>query len=53
MLLQRFQYLNYAAPYQKPLHSYGKGNLPFLRKVSASYDNQLVFQHRLKGGFKL
>lgn len=52
-LLQKFQYLNYAAPYQKPLASYGAGNLAFLKEVSKRYDPEGVFQTRVPGGFKL
>ncbi|KAJ6446253.1 FAD-binding protein [Purpureocillium lavendulum] len=52
-MLQRFQYLNYAAPYQNPLRSYGNQNLNFLRNIAASYDPKSIFQHRSGGGFKL
>ncbi|KAF7544934.1 hypothetical protein G7046_g9676 [Stylonectria norvegica] len=52
-LLGRFQYLNYAAPYQDPFRSYGEDNLAFLRKVSKDYDPGRVFQVRVPGGFKL
>ena len=52
-LLGRFQYLNYAAPYQDPFKSYGKDNLAFLRKVSREYDPENVFQEQVPGGFKL
>ncbi|KAF4945264.1 hypothetical protein FGADI_12084 [Fusarium gaditjirri] len=39
-LLQKFQYLNYAAPYQKPFESYGADELEFLRRelVASSYE---------------
>ncbi|KAK4143577.1 FAD-binding domain-containing protein [Dichotomopilus funicola] len=52
-LLQKFQYINYAAPYQKPLASYGAKNLEFLKGVSKRYDPEGVFQTRVPGGFKL
>lgn len=52
-LLLRFQYLNYAAPFQTPLESYGEENLRFLRAVSEKYDPKGVFQKRVPGGFKL
>jgi hypothetical protein len=52
-LLLGFQYLNYAAPYQTPLESYGEENNEFMRKVSRKYDQGEVFQKRVRGGFKL
>ncbi|KAK2591832.1 hypothetical protein QQS21_010471 [Conoideocrella luteorostrata] len=52
-LLQRFQYLNYAAPYQKPLQSYGFDNFDFLKQVSHEYDKHVVFQKQLRGGYKV
>ncbi|KAH6630037.1 hypothetical protein B0J18DRAFT_443023 [Chaetomium sp. MPI-SDFR-AT-0129] len=52
-LLQKFQYINYAAPYQKPLASYGAKNIAFLKGVSKRYDPEGVFQTRVPGGFKL
>ncbi|GJN77669.1 hypothetical protein PLIIFM63780_001162 [Purpureocillium lilacinum] len=51
--LQAFQYLNYAAPYQAPLASYGHKNVEFLLKVRAAYDPEEIFQKRVGGGFKL
>ncbi|KPM41475.1 hypothetical protein AK830_g5093 [Neonectria ditissima] len=51
-LLQRFQYLNYAAPFQSPLQSYGKDKLEFLKLVSEKYDPEQMLQKRV-GGFKL
>ena len=52
-LLLKFQYLNYAAPFQAPLEAYGEDNLRFLRAVSEKYDPKGVFQKRVPGGFKL
>ncbi|KFZ10746.1 hypothetical protein V502_07954 [Pseudogymnoascus sp. VKM F-4520 (FW-2644)] len=52
-LLLKFQYLNYAAPFQTPLEAYGEENLRFLRGVSGKYDPKGVFQKRVPGGFKL
>ena len=52
-LLRNFQYLNYAAPFQAPLESYGAENLEFLQQVSRKYDPTSVFQCRVPGGFKL
>ncbi|UNI14534.1 hypothetical protein JDV02_001152 [Purpureocillium takamizusanense] len=51
--LLKFQYINYAAPHQTPLQSYGPDNLEFLRKVRAAYDPEGVFQNLARGGFKL
>lgn len=51
-LLQDFQYLNYAAPHQKPLHSYGKDELDFLESTSDKYDPARILQKNV-GGFKL
>jgi hypothetical protein len=51
-LLQKFQYLNYATPYQKPFESYGADELEFLRSVSKRYDPAQILQKRV-GGFKL
>ena len=48
-----FVYLNYANPSQDPLGSYGVENVEFIRKVSAKYDPQGVFQRRVPGGFKI
>jgi FAD/FMN-containing dehydrogenase len=52
-LLRGFRYLNYAAPWQEPLKSYGEANLANLRAVSKRYDPHGVFQHQVPGGFKL
>ena len=51
-LLQQFQYLNYAAPFQDPVQSYGVENLELLRQVGKKYDPMHVMQNRV-GGFKL
>ncbi|KAF2649454.1 FAD-binding domain-containing protein [Lophiostoma macrostomum CBS 122681] len=52
-LLKRFRYLNYAAPGQEPLRSYGKKNFAALTEVSRKYDPNGVFQKLVPGGFKL
>ncbi|KAK4032371.1 FAD-binding domain-containing protein [Parachaetomium inaequale] len=52
-LLRKFQYLNYAAPYQTPLASYGADSVKFLQRVSRKYDPLALFQARVPGGFKL
>ncbi|KLO82321.1 Uncharacterized protein LW93_9514 [Fusarium fujikuroi] len=51
-LLQKFQYLNYAAPYQWPFESYVGNELEFLKSVSKKYDPAQILQKRV-GGFKL
>lgn len=51
-LLQDFQYLNYAAPHQRSLHSYGKDKLDFLKLTSEKYDSARILQKNV-GGFKL
>ncbi|KAF5618076.1 6-hydroxy-D-nicotine oxidase [Fusarium tjaetaba] len=51
-LLQKFQYLNYAAPYQRPFESYGDDEREFLKSVSKKYDPAQILQRRV-GGFKL
>lgn len=48
-----FEYLNYAAPFQDPLGSYGAHNLQFLRDVAGRYDPDGFFREALPGGFKL
>ncbi|KAF5637904.1 6-hydroxy-D-nicotine oxidase [Fusarium sp. NRRL 52700] len=51
-LLQKFQYLNYAAPYQTPFESYGDDEQEFLKAASKKYDPAQILQKRV-GGFKL
>ena len=48
-----FIYLNYAAPWQKPITSYGQANKNFLQSVSKEYDPNSLFQKAVPGGFKL
>lgn len=48
-----FIYLNYAAPWQKPITSYGQANKNFLQSVSKKYDPNSLFQKAVPGGFKL
>lgn len=45
--------LNYAAPSQDPLGSYGVENLAFMRGVASKYDPEGFWQQRVPGGFKL
>ncbi|KAL8759917.1 MAG: hypothetical protein Q9184_003477 [Pyrenodesmia sp. 2 TL-2023] len=46
-------YLNYAAPDQDPLGSYGEENVRKLRAASTKYDPKGLFQTGVPGGFKL
>lgn len=48
-----FTYLNYAAPFQDPLESYGAANLALMKSVAAKYDPEVVFQKLVPGGFKV
>lgn len=52
-LLHRFRYANYANADQKPLQSYGEGNVGLLHRVAGRYDPDGVFQKLVPGGFKL
>ncbi|KAH7383211.1 hypothetical protein BKA66DRAFT_91293 [Pyrenochaeta sp. MPI-SDFR-AT-0127] len=49
----QYRYLNYCASWQKPLESYGKENLEFLKGVGKKYDSNGLFQKGCVGGFKL
>lgn len=46
-------YLNYAAPFQNPIASYGFKNESKLQAVSQKYDPEGLFQKGFPGGFKL
>ncbi|PYH49332.1 FAD-binding oxidoreductase [Aspergillus saccharolyticus JOP 1030-1] len=48
-----FKYLNYAAPWQSPIASYGDASVERLRRVSQAVDPERVFQQQVPGGFKL
>ncbi|KAK0883309.1 hypothetical protein LTR87_002817 [Friedmanniomyces endolithicus] len=48
-----YLYLNYAAPWQKPIAGYGAANVANLMAVSRKYDPLQVFQKQVPGGFKL
>ncbi|KAI1430195.1 putative oxidoreductase [Xylaria sp. FL1777] len=48
-----FQYLNYAAPWQDPIASYGVESVRKLRKVAREVDPNRVFQQQVPGGFKI
>ncbi|KAI1268150.1 putative oxidoreductase [Xylariaceae sp. FL1019] len=48
-----FIYLNYAAPWQDPIASYGKANVQKLQKVKTRVDPTGVFTRNVPGGFKV
>ncbi|KAH6605697.1 oxidoreductase [Trichoderma cornu-damae] len=48
-----FVYVNYAAPWQDPITSYGKESVERLKKVRERVDPKGVFTHRVTGAFKL
>ncbi|KAK4164097.1 hypothetical protein QBC43DRAFT_318702 [Cladorrhinum sp. PSN259] len=51
--LDPFIYINYAAPWQKPIASYGTTSVDRLLKVQRKYDPHRVFTNMVPGGFKL
>lgn len=51
--LDRYQYLNYAAPWQDPIRSYGPESVLKLRDIRARYDPHAVFTDWVPGGIKL
>lgn len=52
-LLHPYIYMNYAAPNQKPVTSYGAANVAKLRQAQNVYDPHKVFERLQPGGFKL
>ncbi|KIM95616.1 hypothetical protein OIDMADRAFT_171036 [Oidiodendron maius Zn] len=50
--LDPFVYLNYAAPWQKPISSYGQASVERLTRIREEYDPQRVFTNTVSGGFK-
>lgn len=48
-----FVYLNYAAPWQKPLFSYGEESVERMERVRTRVDPKWVFTRQVPGGFKL
>ncbi|KAI0143458.1 putative oxidoreductase [Xylariaceae sp. FL1272] len=48
-----FIYLNYAAPWQDPIASYGKASVQKLQRVKARVDPHEVFTRNVPGGFKI
>lgn len=51
--LHPFVYLNYAAPWQDPIASYGNASMTRLEKVRQQYDPAKVFTDQVPGGFKV
>lgn len=52
-LFHKFKYLNYAAPFQDPIGSYGPATKANLHTVSKKYDHEGFSQTGVPGGFKL
>ncbi|KAL2005432.1 hypothetical protein VTN00DRAFT_2643 [Thermoascus crustaceus] len=48
-----FVYLNYAAPWQDPIASYGSKSVGKLKEVSKRVDPKGVFRFNVPGGFKI
>ncbi|KAL4748946.1 hypothetical protein BDW72DRAFT_195293 [Aspergillus terricola var. indicus] len=48
-----FLYLNYAAPWQDPITSYGEKSIEMLRRVSRDVDPEGLFRVGMPGGFKI
>ncbi|KAG8162337.1 hypothetical protein KVR01_008102 [Diaporthe batatas] len=48
-----YKYMNYAAPFQDPIGSYGKENKARLQAASRKYDPEGLFQKGVTGGWKL
>jgi hypothetical protein len=52
-LYHDYIYMNYAAPHQDPVESYGEKEREFLKKVLGKYDHEGVFGRLMPGGFKI
>lgn len=48
-----YKYMNYAAPFQDPISSYGTENRAKLQAASKKYDPEGLFQKGVSGGWKL
>jgi hypothetical protein len=48
-----FVYLNYAAPWQKAIESYGPENVGKLREIRQAMDPRGLFTHNVPGGGKI
>jgi hypothetical protein len=51
--LDPFIYINYAAPWQRPIEAYGEASVEKLRRVQRVYDPRRVFTDLVPGGFKI
>jgi hypothetical protein len=51
--LDRYQYLNYAAPWQEAINSYGRNSVNKLTKIKTKYDPENIFTDWVPGGMKL
>ncbi|KEY69600.1 hypothetical protein S7711_06228 [Stachybotrys chartarum IBT 7711] len=51
--LDPYIYINYAAPWQLPIESYGAASVAKLRRVRNAYDPTRVFTNLVPGGFKI
>ncbi|KAH7304284.1 hypothetical protein B0I35DRAFT_495371 [Stachybotrys elegans] len=51
--LDPYIYVNYAAPWQRPIESYGQESVERLRRVRSEYDPAGVFTNLVSGGFKI
>ncbi|RYP17192.1 hypothetical protein DL767_010062 [Monosporascus sp. MG133] len=51
--LDPYVYINYAAPWQRPIDSYGETSLQRLRSVRRAYDPNRIFTDLVPGGFKV
>ncbi|KAF8250243.1 FAD-binding domain-containing protein [Wilcoxina mikolae CBS 423.85] len=52
-LYHDYIYMNYAAPDQEPVESYGEQEREFLKMVQEKYDPEGVFRRLVPGGFKV
>ncbi|KAI5919906.1 cytochrome P450 [Camillea tinctor] len=51
--LDPFLYVNYAAPWQRPIEGYGEASVERLQRVQRTYDPGRVFTNLVPGGFKI
>ncbi|KAI0382413.1 hypothetical protein F5Y04DRAFT_279702 [Hypomontagnella monticulosa] len=51
--LDRFRYVNYAAPWQQPIQGYGEASMSRMKAIREAYDPKLVFTDVVPGGFKI
>ncbi|KAL9109059.1 MAG: hypothetical protein Q9227_006299 [Pyrenula ochraceoflavens] len=51
--LDPFLYVNYAAPWQRPIEGYGEASVERLQRVQRVYDPGRIFTDLVSGGFKI